>query len=79
MSKAFDTAKPRETPKEATSVWFWGEPANMARIVPAQSIPVSDYIWFNIKPLTCDFTGPTGIDPRPHVVPTLCELMVRCC
>ena len=53
-------SKPRETPKEATSIWFWGEHAKMARIVPAQSIPVSDYIWFNIKPLTCDFRGPTG-------------------
>ena len=30
----------------------------MAIIVPAQSIPVSNYIWFNIKPLTCDFRGP---------------------
>ena len=37
--KSFWQRKPRKTPKEATSVWFWREPANMARIVPAQSIP----------------------------------------
>ena len=37
----------------------------MAGIVPAQSIPASDYIGCNIKRPTCDFRGPTGIDPRP--------------
>ena len=46
----------------------------MARILPAQSIPASDYIGCNIMPLTCNFRGPTGIDPRPHVVPSVCEL-----
>ena len=52
----------------------------MARIVPAQSsISVSDYIWCNIKPLTCNLRGPTGIHPRPHVVPSVCELFARCC
>ena len=29
-----------------------GEPASMARNLPAQSIPASDYIGCNIKPLT---------------------------
>ena len=79
MSKAFDTVKPRKTPKEATPVWFLGEPANIARILPAQSIPASDYIGCNIKPLTCNFRGPTGIDPRPHIVPSVCELLAKCC
>ena len=51
----------------------------MARIVRAQSISVSDYIWCNIKPLTCNLRGPTGIDLRPHVVPSVCELFARCC
>ena len=51
----------------------------MARIVPAQSMSLSDYIWCNIKPLTCNLRGPTGIDPRPHVVPSVCELFARCC
>ena len=74
MSKAFEQSKPRKTPKEATSVWFWGEPAIMARIVPAQSIPVSDYIGCNIEPLTSVIRGPTGFDPGPHVVPSVCEL-----
>ena len=32
----------------------------MARIVPAQSISVSDYIWYNIKPLTCNLGVPQG-------------------
>ena len=56
-----------------------GTPANMARIVPAQSIPASDYIGNNIKPLTCDFMGPTRIDPWPNVIPSVCELSARCC
>ena len=50
----------------------------MARIVPVQSIPASDYIGCKIKPLTCDFRGPTGIDPRPSVVPSVCEVCVCC-
>ena len=43
----------------------------MARIVPPQSIPASDYIGYNIEPLMRD---PTGFDPGPHVVPSICEL-----
>ena len=50
----------------------------MARIVPVQSIPASDYIGCKIKPLTCDFRGPTGIDPRPSVVSSVCEVCVCC-
>ena len=56
-----------------------GTPANTAKIVPVQSIPASDYIGYNIKPLICDFRGPTRIDPGPHVVPSVCELSARCC
>ena len=55
-----------------------GTPANTAKIVPVQSIPASDYIGYNIKPLICDFICPTRIDPGPHVVPSVCELSARC-
>ena len=57
---------------------FGGNLLNMARIVPVQSIPASDYIGCKIKPLTCDFRGPTGIDPRPSVLPSVCEVCVCC-
>ena len=53
---------------------FGGATENVARIVPTQSIPASDYIGYNIKSLICDFRGLTRIDPGPHVVPSVCEL-----